>query len=184
MDEIASQLGISKKTIYQYFADKEEIVSAVLEYILQSNINCCTESLENAENPIHEIFLAFDRMRQMFRNVNPAILFDLQKYHPKVFERFQQYKYGFLYSTIKNNLERGIESGLYRNDIDIDIITRFRIESAMLPFNQQVFPNNQSTLLEIEEALSEHYLFGIATTKGYEIIINYKKQRQTKPHAK
>jgi AcrR family transcriptional regulator len=180
MDEIASQLGISKKTIYQSFSDKEEVVAAVFHGIIDHNKSCCLKDRTRAENPVHEIFLAYDMAMEMFRDMNPAILFDLMKYHPEVHQRFQEYKHGFLYEMISANLKKGIEQELYRNEIDIDILTRYRIESAMMPFNSMVFPDNKNNLLKIEAALFDHFLHGIATPKGIKLIEKYKKQRQPK----
>jgi len=180
MDEIASQLGISKKTIYQFFSDKEEVVAAVFHGIIDSNKSCCMKDRKRAENPVHEVFLAYDMAMEMFRNMNPAILFDLMKYHPEVHQRFHEYKYGFMYEMISHNLKRGIEMELYRADLDIDIITRFRIESLMFGFNTMVFPDNKNNLAKIEAAIFEHFLYGIATTKGIKLIEKYKKQRQPK----
>lgn len=180
MDEIASQLGISKKTIYQYFTDKEEVVAAVFNAMMSRNRICCLQGKEQAENAIHEIFLSFDMLQEMFRNMNPAILFDLEKYHPEIYKQFHEYKYGFIYQIVKQNLERGIEEKLYRSELNIDILTRFRIESSMLPFNSYIFPSNQTQLVEIEKEILEHFLYGISNDKGVKLLEKYKKQRQPK----
>jgi hypothetical protein len=78
---------------------------------------------------------------------------------------------------IKNNIEWGVNEGLYRADIDIDILTRYRIQSIMLAFDPEVFPTNRTQLLHIEQQLLEHFLYGLATTKGEKLIQKYKKQR-------
>jgi AcrR family transcriptional regulator len=177
MDEIASQLGMSKKTLYQYYADKEELVDAVISTVLYHNRSTCIADRSRAENSVHEIFLAFDMMQEMFAQMNPVVVFDLEKYHPNVFQKFHEHKYTFLYQVIRSNIESGIKDELYRPEIDVDIITRFRIESVMLPFNATIFPNNRTQLLHIEQQLLDHFLYGLCTAKGQKLIQKYKKQR-------
>lgn len=178
MDEISAQLGISKKTIYQSFSDKDELVCAVFTAIMEaSRVRCC-EDRERAENAIHEVFLAFDQIQEMFANMNPSVLFDMEKYHPATFKKYMDFKNGFLYEMIKNNIERGLQEELYRPEIDVDIMTRYRIHSLMLSFDSAVFPNNRTHIVYIEQQLLEHFLFGLATSKGVKLIRKYKLQRQ------
>jgi TetR/AcrR family transcriptional regulator, cholesterol catabolism regulator len=180
MDDIAAQLGMSKKTLYQYFADKEEMVDACFSGVMNQSRHQCLADQKQAENPIHEFFLAFDMTKEMFAEMNPSVLYDLQKYHPAAFKKFQEFKYNFLYNVISSNLQRGIKDELYRAEIDVDVIARLRIESVMLPFNADVFPTNRTHLIHIEQQLFEHFLFGIVTTKGQKLIQKYKNQRTKK----
>lgn len=177
MDDIAAQAGTSKKTVYQYYADKEELVCAVFTSIMEQNKSSCSQDRQQSDNALHEVFLAFDRVQEMFASMNPSILFDMEKYHPETFSRFKAYKNGYLFGMIKANLERGIGEGLYRPEIDVETLTRFRIHSIMLAFNPEVFPNNRTRLVQIEMQLLEHFLYGLATTKGDRLIQKYKKQR-------
>ena len=123
---------------------------------------------------------AQDMTQEVFAEMNPSVLYDLQKYHPAAYRKFHEFKYGFLYKVISNNLERGVKEELYRSDIDIDVLTRLRIESVMLPFNAEVFPNNRTHLIHIEQQLFEHFLHGLVTTKGQKLIQKYKTQRTKK----
>ncbi|HET7896386.1 MAG TPA: TetR/AcrR family transcriptional regulator [Flavisolibacter sp.] len=180
MDDIAAALGMSKKTLYQHFADKEELVSACFSQVMEQNRHQCLCDQKKAENPIHEFFLAYDMMQEMFANMNPVVLHEMEKYHPSAFRKFHEFKYGFLYKIISSNLERGIKEELYRPDIDVDVLVRFRIESVMLPFNSDVFPNNRTHLIHIELQLFEHFLYGLVTPKGQKLIQKYKTQRTRK----
>lgn len=177
MDDISAGLGMSKKTLYQYFADKEELVDACFSGVLEHNRHQCVADRKRAENPIHEFFLAFDMTQEMFAEMNPAVLYDLQKYHPAAYKKFQDFKHSFLYKIISSNLETGVKEELYRPEIDIDVMARLRIESVMLPFNSEVFPNNRTHLIHIEQQLFEHFLYGLVTNKGQKLIQKYKNQR-------
>src|SRR5450432_1175892 len=180
MDDIANSLGMSKKTIYHYYADKDELVDAVIVKEIEHNENCCQIDISQSENAIHELFLAMDMVLEMFRSMNPSVLYDMEKYHPRAFTRFHKHKNDYLYNVIRNNLVRGIKEDLYRDDINIDIISRFRVEIVLLPFNPEFQAKVKHTLAEIEEEIILHYLYGLVNPKGYKMILKYKQERNKK----
>lgn len=178
MDDIANALGISKKTIYQYFVDKDELVEAIIDNTLRENQERCNHHRTTAQNAVQEIYSAKELLREMFTDMNPSILYDLQKYHPKAFTKFLKHKNDFLFGLLKTNIEKGIAEELYRPEINVDIITRFRIESMMMPFNPDFFSKHKHSLLEVEEQLLEHFLFGIVSLKGYKLVLKYKQESE------
>lgn len=178
MDEIAGQTGISKKTLYQFFEDKDALVEAVMRSELDYMQTQCTKQMKEAENAIEEIFLDMDAMEVVMDAMNPQIVFDLEKFYPKTFEKFKKHKNNFLLDAIKKNLERGIEEEVYRNDFDVDIIARFRLESAFLIFNPELFPHIKYSLNKVSTEIYYHYLHGIATPKGKKLIDKYILQRK------
>jgi len=180
MDEIAGQLGISKKTIYQFFTDKDEIVEAVVDNEIRQNEDVCSRFRQGSENAVHEIFIAMDEMEEMLKGMNPLIMYDLEKYHPKSFRKFKNHKYQFMYGVNKENLERGIREELYRDDINIDIVTRHRIESAFMGFNQEAFPHNRYRINEVCNELAFLYLHSIVTGKGKKLFEKYLTERNKK----
>jgi AcrR family transcriptional regulator len=180
MDDIAAQLGMSKKTLYQFYTDKDELVTAVFTGVMDVNKVQCNGFQANADNPIHEVFMAFDMIQEMFANMNPSVLFDMEKYHQNCFKKYQEHKNGFLYKMIRSNIERGIAAELYRDDMDVDVLTRYRIHSIMLAFNPEVFPNNRNQIVHIEMQLLEHFLNGIVSPKGQKLLQKYKNQRTKK----
>jgi AcrR family transcriptional regulator len=180
MDEIASQLGMSKKTIYQYFSDKDELVDAVIADVIEFSRLCCEKDRVEAPNAIAEIFLALDMVNKIFKNMNPGIMFDLERYHPRTFKRFLDHKDKYLYHTIKLNLERGVAEGLYRPEMNIEIVARFRLESMMVVFNQEAFRDTNSSLVQLHREVLIQFLFGSATLKGYKQITKYIEERTKK----
>lgn len=178
MDEIAGQTGISKKTLYQFFEDKDALVEAVMRSELDYMQTQCTKQMKEAENAIEEIFLDMDAMEVVMDAMNPQIVFDLEKFYPKTFEKFKKHKNNFLLDIIKKNLERGIDEEVYRNDFDVDIIARFRLESAFLIFNPELFPHIKYSLNKVSTEIYYHYLHGIATPKGKKLIDKYILQRK------
>ena len=184
MDDIANSLGISKKTIYQFFADKNELVDTVVEEALNDHKQKCDETTKVSQNAVEEIVLSMERIEHMFSNMHPSVMYDMQKYHPQAFARFLKHKNDYLYNVISKNLERGIYEELYRSEIDIEIMSRYRVESMMMPFNPEFYSRSRHNLGEVERQLVEHYLFGIASLKGHKLILKYQQDRLKKQHKK
>lgn len=182
MDDIAARCGMSKKTIYQYFKDKNELVDAVTEEHIEHSKSLCETDKQLAENALHEVFLAMDMLQEMFEKLHPGLLHDLEKYHPGTYLKFRKHKEEYLYRIVKRNLEWGISDGIYRPDIDVEIITRFRLEIMFLPFNPGIFPGSKYNLAMIEETLMYHYVYGLASVKGHKLIEKYKKERELNKH--
>lgn len=180
MDEIASQLGISKKTIYQFFTDKDDMVSAVIEQEIQRNEMECGNFREAATDAVHQIFLALESLEEMLKYTNPLMLYDLEKHHPASFQKLREYKYRFLYQVILENLEWGVGTDLYRPDIDKDIVAKARIEAAFLVFNPDVFPHSRYRISEVNFELAMLFLHGVATDKGKQLIESYTAERNQK----
>jgi TetR/AcrR family transcriptional regulator, cholesterol catabolism regulator len=180
MDEIANQLGVSKKTIYHSFSDKTELVDDVIVDMLQFNKKCCQGYKSNSQNAINEVFLAMDMLQLIFDNMNPSILFDIERNYPVTYKKFKEYKYKYLFELVKENIERGIHEELYRPEINIDVVAKIRLETMMLPFNEQLFPKNKFSMVALHQQLIEYYLFGIASAKGYKLILKYQKERLNK----
>ena len=177
MDEIATQLGMSKKTIYQYYTDKDQLVDAVAVDEIQFSQECCMKDAAVSANAIEEIFRVMEFVEVMFRNMNPSMLHDLEKYHPVGYRKFLDHKNKFLYDMVLKNIERGIKEELYRPEIDIEIMSRYRIESMLLGFNTELFPPSKFNLVKLQQEILEHFLYGLATLKGYKLILKYKQQR-------
>jgi AcrR family transcriptional regulator len=177
MDEIAAKAGMSKKTIYQSFENKDEIVNAIVENHINQSACLCEDHCHNAENAVHEVFLNIEMVQKLTSEINPVLFEDLEKFYPAVFDKVHRHQHEFIFKKIQGNLKQGIEEGLYREDINIDILTRLRIETLFLPFNQQVFPFSKYNIMEVEAEIIEHFLYGIATAKGQKLIKKYKQLR-------
>ncbi|MEP7237035.1 MAG: TetR/AcrR family transcriptional regulator [Ferruginibacter sp.] len=182
MDDIASNLGMSKKTIYQYFKDKDELVEAVVDAVIDTNQCICNDDREKADNAVHEIFLVMDMMVEMFKTMNPSILFDMQKYHPSAFKKFQKHRNEYLYNVCRQNLERGIAEELFRPEINVDVLARYRVETMLTAFNPEFQRSVKQSLLVIEEEIIIHYLFGLVSLKGYKLVLKYMEQKEKASH--
>ena len=177
MDEIANHLGISKKTIYQYFKDKDALVEGVINIEIEMHQDEFGKYAAISENAIHEIFLTLDTVEEMLKHMNPSVMFDLQKYHSTAFEKFRTHKNTFFYEITKANIERGKQEGLYRADIDVDVLTRYRLANMFLMFDFEHFPSNKFTPIQIISETTDNFLHGMSTQAGLKIIETYKQER-------
>ena len=178
MDDIANHLGMSKKTLYQYYADKDELVHAVVSNHITSLEHDCLVISGDAKTAIDEIFITIDQIIDEFNNMNPMLLHDLEKFHYRAFERFREHKDKFMMEVMRKNLEWGIKDELYRSDINIDILSKFRLESMMIPFNVVAFPPGKYNLAELSKEFLIHFIYGISTIKGHKLIQKHIQQRQ------
>ena len=147
-----------------------------MDHINRSELRCEADCC-NAENAIHEVFLSMDMIQEHFSEMNPTIMEDLEKFFLVTYNKLYEHKNDFITKKVKANLEKGIAEGLFREDINIDILTKLRIGTMFLPFDQTIFPYSKYKLIEVEREILEHYLYGLATTQGQKLIKKYKQQR-------
>lgn len=177
MDEIALKTGVSKKTIYQSFENKDEIVNAVVEEHLRKSVAVCEALTAAAENAVHEIFLNIETIQELVADMHPTVFEDLEKFFPAVFAKLNQHINEYLGRKVKDNLVSGIKHGYYRKELNVDIITKLRIETMFLPFRQEVYPFGKFNLVEVQKAILEHYLYGLCTPEGQKLIRKYEEIR-------
>jgi len=165
--------------LYQHFQDKDELVDVVLQGQISNMKAETTQTVESASNAIEEIFNMMDMMVKHSRNMNPVVIFDLQKYHLSSFQKFHAYQNDFLLNIISNNLKKGVAEGLYRGDIKIEILAKFRLETLMMGFNMDAFPSDKYNVTEVSLVIIENFLYGLATEKGFNMIEAYKTNRKS-----
>jgi AcrR family transcriptional regulator len=175
MDDIALQLAMSKKTLYKWFENKDEIVQAVIKAHLQANECGCEEMSKTAANAVDELLRIMALNKKLFSELHPSIFFDLQKYHPGAWSLFNTHKTNFILTKVKANIRRGMEEGLFRSDLDVEVMSRLRLAQIELVFNPDIFPPDQFNIGEVQMECLEHFMLGIATLKGHKLINQFKK---------
>jgi TetR/AcrR family transcriptional regulator, cholesterol catabolism regulator len=175
MDDIAGELGISKKTIYQHFEDKDAIVHQLMLTEMEQD-KCDWDILnESSKNVIEKTLKSMDIFKQAFTEINPSTFFDIKKYHPKTWALFQEHKQNFILGAIRQDLLEGIEQGFFRPDIKVDILAKMRMEQIELGFDPQMFPPNKFSIIEVELTMLDHFIRGVLTEKGLEVYQAYQK---------
>ncbi|WP_296622937.1 TetR/AcrR family transcriptional regulator [Marivirga sp.] len=168
MDDIAKKVGVSKKTIYQFFNDKNSIVVKSVHEHFSEHQKEIEEVLKNSVDVIEAMYRLSKCMKVQVEAVNPTVLYDLQRYFPKAFKRFLEFKNSFMHKNLQKILKEGMQSGYFRKEINTEILTIQRIEQVQLAFNQEVFPRDKFDFKEIHEQLFDHFIHGILTEKGKE----------------
>jgi AcrR family transcriptional regulator len=174
MDDLAHQLGISKKTIYLHFSDKDDIITLATEQYLREGRDFVKGLNKESHDSIDALIKINTYMNRNNRETTASLLFDLQKYHPKAWHMMEAFKKNFLSEIVRVNLEKGIVAGLFREDIHPDISTRIRLEEASMVFNEELFPRSKFNLNEVSETLLAHFILGISTEKGRRLYKKYK----------
>lgn len=181
MDEIANELGISKKTIYQYFSSKNTLVEATVDFVFDSAIAKIKDLAGSCETPIHEHFEMKNCLGDLFgQNIEASAIYQFNKYYPKLAERIQKKKHENYDFTILRNLRQGVEQGYYRKDLDIDFVGKIFFASSTAFFSDEMFVNLHSTqsIDELNYKFLEYHLRGIVTPKGLEILEQLLKNHQ------
>ena len=179
MDDIANQLGMSKKTIYQFYKDKDALVMAVVNFELEEQSSKCQRTQDTADNAVHEMFMLLEDIQQMFKNMNPMTMNEIAKYYPEAFARIQNHKDEFMHQIIKTNLIKGIEQGVYRKEIDPEILSIYRLETSFVPFNPQLYPFSKFDIGKVTLQIIENFIYEVMSLKGIELMEKYKLQETT-----
>lgn len=180
MDEVAGQCGISKKTIYQFFDDKDSLVETMMSGEVNNSENKCIIKQTQSKNAVHEVLMGDQMAMEIFEQMNPVVMYDLQKYYPKAYKILDGHKRQFMYQEVLKNLQRGIQEGVYRSDFNTDIVSKLRMEAIMMPFNHEMFPPSKYSMSEVMKALTDHFLYAIANAKGQKMIEKYKLTENAK----
>ena len=178
MDEIATHLGISKKTIYQFFNDK----NAIVEGLTDLEMNHQQEEMESVRassvNAVDEIFKIMNCVSRTFIRINANVFYDMQKYHPSSWQRFHDFKEMKMMGFVEENLRNGIREDLYRKDINVKIMAKYRMEQVGMAFNPTIFPPDKYNIKDVQMILLDHFVHGITTLRGHKLINKYKEIKE------
>jgi AcrR family transcriptional regulator len=174
MDDVASHVGMSKKTIYSSFRDKNDLVTGLAEMELDCQRTDLDDIHRKSDNAIDEIMKIMNMLSRSFSKMNPSLFYDLQRFHPSAWKKFREFKDKKLRGFIEDNLKRGIKQHLYRRDLNIRILARLRLAELEFGFDPVAFPPDQFNVREVQLELIDHFLHGITTLKGHKLINKYK----------
>jgi TetR/AcrR family transcriptional regulator, cholesterol catabolism regulator len=175
MEDICRDLGISKKKLYQLFSSKNELVEKLLELERQNfEIIFDTYSFEGV-NAIDILLTVSEEVGDRFRDVSPSMTFDLKKYYPEVYHKHVEERIDFIFKKIQINLEKGINQGVYRDDLSVELISRLYIRRLIDLHNPEFFPADKFSFQTLFDAMFDNFIRGIANQKGIEY---YEKQKK------
>ena len=170
MDEMARQLGVSKKTLYIHVRDKNELV----EQCLLLDHFCAIEGMDfifaQGLNAIEELLEIGRYMVKTLGAIHPSIFFDLAKYHPSALKSAQKHKYDAMRERIVNNLNKGMAEGVYRDNLTPGILSRLHMGTIDMIMSSEAVPSNEFRVDEVYSEFFRYHIRGIASKKGLECL--------------
>lgn len=173
MFDIAKESGVSKKTVYEHFKDKEELVQEGMLFVMNGHRQQFTDFKVQSPDAIMELIREVEYMELLGKVVNPLLLFEIEKYHPEVWSLIGDFKKDCVLHSIAANLQRGIQEGLYRGDMKQEIVARARQLQLETVFATTQYPAAQYDMHEVMKQLTVHFVLGITTLKGRKLAAEY-----------
>lgn len=166
MDDIARNLGMSKKTIYQFVSDKNELVFKAMKSIIDMEMAVARKLCDENENAIDMLFALSKDIARKYSQMHPSINYDMQKYHPDAWHIFQEFQTKFVTQCIQENIERGIKQKLYRDNLDPYLIANFYSSKLHMCSDGLTFPPDKYSFQTIHLEMMRYHIRGIASEKG------------------
>ena len=166
MDDIARELKISKKTLYKYVNDKLDLVCKVCSSQCEMERGLIAQIHDEKINAIDELIRMSKYVSEQLREIHPSIHYDLEKYYPEAWQIFIEHKESFIMNCLKTNMELGIKEGLYRDNLNPEIIAKLYVAKLDLVFDPAVFPINRFSFTDVHMQLVRYHIRGVASDKG------------------
>jgi len=174
MDDICRELGMSKKTLYQYFGNKSDLVNRILQQSFEdfeAHINAIRLQEHNAIDDLLEMSRVID---EHMKEDNLSISFDLHKYYPEIHHEYLQKRRDFASGYLRENIEKGIKDGYYRSDLNVELIARLYMQKIEDLHDPNYYKIDEKSFVEVFHVMFENHIRGIANEKG----IRYYEERK------
>lgn len=170
MDDIARGMGISKKTLYEVVKDKADLVKQSMEHHIKLEKQFVNEHFKKDTNAIKELFMICDFIGDHVKEMNPTVLYDMQKYYADTWKLFDEHKNGFIYEMIFNNIQKGRRQKIYHNDFDASAIAKIYISRIDSLIDSHLFPAREYTFRGLVDEMRKYHIRGIASQKGRKVL--------------
>ena len=168
MDDLANDLGMSKKTIYNTFPSKEDLIIRVIKIHLDRDEKEITKIIRESGDAIEEMVAISNHVLQFLMQIKPSLIFDLKKFYPSCWDLIEKRHFSFVRQTIRKNIERGQAEHLYRKDINPDILSKIYVSLSNAVINPDVFPLSEYDILDLIKETLQYHLHGIVSVAGKE----------------
>jgi AcrR family transcriptional regulator len=183
MDDIAQEMGISKKTIYVHFANKTKLVEATTFNLFDSICVGIDDICSTAANPIEELYSIKKYVMLHLKQEKASPQYQLKKYYPQIHERLKNKQFEKMHNSVLESLQHGVKTGVFRDTIDIDFISRMYFTGMTGIKDNMFFPPEQYQMTYLMESYLEYHLRAIVTDKGMTILNNFINSSITKTNA-
>ena len=183
MDDIANELGMSKKTIYVHFANKTKLVEATTFNLFDTICDGIDDICEKASNPIEELYSIKKFVMLHLKNEKTSPQYQLKKYYPQIHTRLKTKQFDKMHKSVLESLNQGVLTGVFRHSIDIDFISRMYFTGMTGIKDNRFFPPQHYQMSYLMESYLEYHLRAIVTEKGMTILNNFINKSITKSNA-
>lgn len=176
MDDIARELGISKKTLYQSVENKKDLLMQVIQAHVTAELEAMSTIQAEAADAIDEMLRVTQYALPTLRQMSPTVIYDMQKYYQEVWQMIEGYHNEHIFDMIKANLERGISEGVYRDDFNADIVAKLYVGKTMLVIDEGLFPLKNYNKENLFKEYIKYHIRGIASAKGLKLLEKHFKK--------
>ena len=174
MDDLAVSLGISKKTLYIHFENKHQLVKEVAHSIFEKVTRDIIKIKDGTSNPIEELHCVKMEAMKYLGSEKTSPNYQLQKYFPKIYEDLKTKEYQYLGELVKNSLQNGIDTDLFRAEIDVEFVSRLYLNGMRGIRDIEIFPIERFKIEELFENYLDYHLRAIVTPKGLKSLTLFK----------
>lgn len=170
MDDLAEEMGISKKTIYSHFGNKTELVEQCtmqLFHKIAHGIECICDQ---GKNPIEELYEVKRFAMMHLKDEKSSPQYQLKKYYPKIYSTLHQKQFEVMQECVRSNIARGMEQRIYRENLNIDFIARIYFVGMTNLKDDTLFPRHIFPMVTLMDDHLEYHLRGIVTPEGRRIL--------------
>jgi predicted DNA-binding protein YlxM (UPF0122 family) len=166
MDDLANDMGISKKTIYSHFENKTTLVEETTMNLFWVISNGIDHIVSQQHNPIEELYEIKKFVMARLKDEKSSPQYQLQKYYPKIHRTLRSKQFEVMQECVVDNIKRGIDIGIYRENLNIQFVARIYFSGVSSIGDDDLFPSDMFTKVELEDYFLEYHLRGIVTPKG------------------
>ncbi len=166
MDDVAKHMRMSKKTLYLYVKDKNDLVEKVFGGVCEEHDRCIDDICAKGLNAIDETYEITEYIAGVLKQIHPSVHFDLEKYHPATWRSMQEFEKRSILECVSKNMEKGVAEGLYREDLNIPIVVRVYLSRFDVCFDGELFPPKEYNFVDVHWEIFRYHIRGIASEKG------------------
>lgn len=179
MDDLANEMGMSKKTIYTHFKNKNVLVESSTDLLFCNICDGIDHIREDENNPIEELYNIKHFVMKHLKDEKSSPQFQLQKYYPAIYSEMKMKQYDYMQDCVKTNLNRGLALDLYRKNLDVEFASRIYFLGIIGIKDNDMFPVDQFPMTTLMEKYLEYHLRGIVTEKGLKKLLTTIKNHQS-----
>ena len=173
MDDVAREMGISKKTLYQHVKNKTDLIERIIHQHIHEEKECLNEMPAKAHDAIEQVLMIAQYVVKVLRSMRPTTMFDLKKYYRSCWNMMEEFQQEYMYEMIRSNIEQGVKEGLYRDNMDADIIAKLYVGKTNLLTDEKLFPMREYDRDRLFSEYIQYHLRGIVSDKGMKQLKTY-----------